>query len=330
MYRSFRIIAHLNILFYIFLINNSVITCDKENNTNYAKRLPQAIIIGAKKCGTRALLKFIGAHPNVSTAGAELHFFDRFYHMGLDWYKEQMPYSFENQITIEKTPKYLIDKQVPERVYQMNPNIKLIVVLRNPVTRAISEYVQGQWRKKRFIDSSNFPNTITNHSKPITSTLSSSSSLSGITKLTDSQRFEQMLYDKRYKNHTIKSNWAVVRNGIYIQHLKQWLKFFPRENFLFINGEKLIQEPSVELNKLQLFLNLKPVIKKEHFVHNKRKGFACILKPLDSKQVRCLSDQKGRKHPIIDNKILADLYKFYKPYNKQLFDFLQQDPWWPI
>ena len=52
-----------------------------------AQRLPDAIIIGAKKSGTRALLKFIGAHPNVSTAGAEVHFFDRFYHMGLDWYK---------------------------------------------------------------------------------------------------------------------------------------------------------------------------------------------------------------------------------------------------
>jgi hypothetical protein len=323
MYPSFWIKAYLNILTSIFLINN--LQCAQENNnTNYAKRLPQAIIIGAKKCGTRALLKFIGAHPNVSTAGAELHFFDRFYHMGLDWYREQMPYSLENQVTIEKTPKYLIDKQVPERVYQMNPNIKLIVVLRNPVTRAISEYVQGQWRKKRFIDSSNFPHTISNQTKR--STVSTST----FKKLTDSQRFEQMLYDKRFKNRTIKSNWAVVRNGIYIQHLKQWLKHFPRENFLFINGEQLIKEPSVELNKLQLFLNLKQMIKKEHFVHNKRKGFACILKPLDSKQVKCLSDQKGRTHPVVDQKILDDLNKFYRPYNQQLFEFLQQDPWWPV
>jgi hypothetical protein len=322
MYSFLRIITHLNILINILFINN-LITCAQENNTNYAKRLPQAIIIGAKKCGTRALLKFIGAHPNVSTAGAELHFFDRFYHMGIDWYREQMPYSLENQITIEKTPKYLIDRQVPERVYKMNPNIKLIVVLRNPVTRAISEYVQGQWRKKRFIDSSNFPNTISNQTKFTKSPLT-------IKKLTDSQRFEQMLYDKRFKNRTIKSNWAVVRNGIYIQHLKQWFNYFPRENFLFINGEQLIQEPSVELNKLQSFLNLKPVIKKEHFVHDTKKGFACILKPLDSKQIRCLSDQKGRKHPVVDKKILSDLYKFYRPYNQQLFEFLQQDPWWPV
>ena len=59
----------------------------ESSTSTIAKRLPQAIIIGAKKCGTRALLKFIGAHPNVSTAGAETHFFDRFYHMGLDWYR---------------------------------------------------------------------------------------------------------------------------------------------------------------------------------------------------------------------------------------------------
>lgn len=63
----------------------------KQESLNFdyklSKKLPQAIIIGAKKCGTRALLKFISAHPNVSAAGAEVHFFDRFYHMGLDWYR---------------------------------------------------------------------------------------------------------------------------------------------------------------------------------------------------------------------------------------------------
>jgi len=111
--------------------------------SNETKKLPQAIIIGAKKCGTRALLKFIGAHHNISTAGAEVHFFDRNYHLGLDWYREQMPYSNDYQITIEKTPKYFIDKEVPKRVYEMNPKVKLIIVLRDPVTRAVSEYTQS-------------------------------------------------------------------------------------------------------------------------------------------------------------------------------------------
>ncbi|KAL4597436.1 heparan sulfate glucosamine 3-O-sulfotransferase 3B1-like, partial [Arapaima gigas] len=50
------------------------------------KKLPQAIIIGVKKGGTRALLEFLRVHPDVRAAGAEPHFFDRNFHRGLQWY----------------------------------------------------------------------------------------------------------------------------------------------------------------------------------------------------------------------------------------------------
>lgn len=51
------------------------------------KRLPQALIIGVKKCGTRALLEFLRVHPDVRASGPETHFFDRHYHRGLEWYR---------------------------------------------------------------------------------------------------------------------------------------------------------------------------------------------------------------------------------------------------
>ena len=51
------------------------------------RRLPDVIIIGAKKSGTRALLEFLKIHPDVRAAGPETHFFDRFYDRGLDWYR---------------------------------------------------------------------------------------------------------------------------------------------------------------------------------------------------------------------------------------------------
>ncbi|KAF7248981.1 Heparan sulfate glucosamine 3-O-sulfotransferase 3A1 [Varanus komodoensis] len=51
------------------------------------KRLPQAVIIGVKKGGTRALLEFLRVHPDVRAAGAEPHFFDRNYGRGLSWYR---------------------------------------------------------------------------------------------------------------------------------------------------------------------------------------------------------------------------------------------------
>jgi len=51
------------------------------------RKLPDAIIIGVKKGGTRALLEFLKIHPDVRAPGPEIHFFDRQYHKGLDWYR---------------------------------------------------------------------------------------------------------------------------------------------------------------------------------------------------------------------------------------------------
>lgn len=56
-------------------------------NVKAARRLPSVIIIGAKKCGTRALLEYLRLHSDIKTAGPEPHFFDRYYHLGLEWYR---------------------------------------------------------------------------------------------------------------------------------------------------------------------------------------------------------------------------------------------------
>jgi [heparan sulfate]-glucosamine 3-sulfotransferase 3 len=218
-----------------------------------------------------------------------------------------MPLSSQHQMTIEKTPKYLVDKRVPRRVFRMNPNIKLIVVVRNPVERAISEYVQSKEnrvRKRRLV-----------HRRQAYATT-----------LNDSTTVRRMIYDS---DGRIRLDKPMVRNGLYVEHLKNWLNFFPLEQFLFVNGESLVRTPSVEMKRMEAFLGLKHVIKKEHFVFNQRKGFPCIYKPLDSQQVRCLNEQKGRKHPVIEQEILDDLNEVFRPYNKEFFETIKQDAWWP-
>lgn len=245
-----------------------------------------------------------------------------------------MPESTAEQITIEKTPKYLVDKRVPERAYEMNPDLKLIVVMRNPIVRAISEYVQSQWRQKKL-----FNNKL----------LSKRDTRSGLRRPapTDSQRFEQMAFRNTVKRSvhddsnnnqtssrsTIRSDWAIIRNGLYATHLRAWLDRFPRSQFLFVNGERLISSPSDELNRVERFLGLRSVIRPEHFVRDQKRkqgGFACIIKPIDSKQVKCLSEQKGRPHPRIEQRVLDELRAFYRPHSKQLFEMIGEDPWWEI
>ncbi len=52
-----------------------------------SRKLPEALIIGVKKAGTRALLEYLRLHPDVRAPGPEIHFFDRYYSRGLDWYR---------------------------------------------------------------------------------------------------------------------------------------------------------------------------------------------------------------------------------------------------
>jgi Sulfotransferase domain len=108
------------------------------------QRLPQCLIIGVRKAGTRALLEFLSLHPDIRIQKQELHFFDddQTYSLGLDWYRRRMPYTTSNQLTIEKTPGYFVGEEAPHRVRTMNVSVKLLVIVRDPVERAISDYTQ--------------------------------------------------------------------------------------------------------------------------------------------------------------------------------------------
>lgn len=56
-------------------------------NHTMEQRIPDAIIIGVKKCGTRALLEFLKINPDVRAPGPEVHFFDKNYDKGYEWYR---------------------------------------------------------------------------------------------------------------------------------------------------------------------------------------------------------------------------------------------------
>uniref|UniRef100_A0AC34GIQ5 Sulfotransferase domain-containing protein n=1 Tax=Panagrolaimus sp. ES5 TaxID=591445 RepID=A0AC34GIQ5_9BILA len=108
------------------------------------RRLPDALIIGVRKGGTRALLDAMALHPQIKAARREVHFFDQneTYSQGIEWYRQQMPFSHPGQLTIEKTPAYFASSITPSRVYQLNKNMKLILILRDPVIRTISDFTQ--------------------------------------------------------------------------------------------------------------------------------------------------------------------------------------------
>uniref|UniRef100_M4A0S6 Sulfotransferase n=1 Tax=Xiphophorus maculatus TaxID=8083 RepID=M4A0S6_XIPMA len=254
-------------------------------------KFPQAIIIGVKKGGTRALLEFLRVHPDVRAVGAEPHFFDRCYDKGLGWYRSLMPRTLEGQITMEKTPSYFITKEAPRRVHAMSRHTKLIVVVRDPVTRAISDYTQ---------------------------TLSKSPGLPSF----------QNLAFRNDSAALIDTSWSAVRIGIYAKHLENWLRYFPLSRFLFVSGERLVTDPAGEMGRVQDFLGLKRVVTDKHFYFNQTKGFPCLKKPEGSSQPRCLGKSKGRPHPQIPTEVLLRLRDFYRPFNLKFYQMTGQDFGW--
>ncbi|XP_077131589.1 uncharacterized protein LOC143786185 [Ranitomeya variabilis] len=255
------------------------------------KKLPQAIIIGVKKGGTRALLEALRAHPDVRAVGVEPHFFDRNYEKGLEWYRDLMPRTVEGQITMEKTPSYFVTNEAPQRIHSMAKDTKLIVVVRNPVTRAISDYTQTLSKKPEI------------------------------------PTFEVLAF----KNRTlglIDASWSALRIGIYALHLESWMQYFPLSQILFVSGEHLITNPAEELAKVQDFLGLQRIITDKHFYFNKTKGFPCLKKPEDTGAPRCLGKSKGRTHPKIDPDVIQRLRKFYKPFNVMFYQMTGQDFQW--
>ncbi|XP_042293660.1 heparan sulfate glucosamine 3-O-sulfotransferase 2-like [Sceloporus undulatus] len=256
------------------------------------KRLPQALIVGVKKGGTRALLEALRAHPDVRAVGTEPHFFDRHFHRGLAWYRDLMPKTLEGQLTMEKTPSYFVTNEAPKRIHAMAKDSKLIVVVRDPVTRAISDYTQTLSKKPEI------------------------------------PTFEVLAF----KNRTlglIDASWSAIRIGIYALHLESWLQYFPLSQIHFVSGERLITDPAGELAKVQDFLGLRRVVTEKYFHFNTTKGFPCLKKPEDSAGTpRCLGKSKGRPHPKIDRDVIQRLRKFYKPFNVMFYQMTGQDFQW--
>ncbi|NXN93127.1 HS3S1 sulfotransferase, partial [Rhinopomastus cyanomelas] len=259
----------------------------KENvhSNGSCQQLPHTIIIGVRKGGTRALLEMLSLHPDIAAAESEVHFFDweDHYRNGLQWYINQMPFSYPHQITVEKTPAYFTSLKVPERVYNMNQSMRLLLILRDPSERVLSDYTQV------------FYNHMQKH-KPYPS-------------------IEQFLI----KDGELNLDYKAINRSLYYIHMQNWLKYFPLDHIHIVDGDKLIKDPFPEIEKVERFLKLSPQINASNFYFNKTKGFYCLR---DSGRERCLHESKGRAHPQVDTRLLEKLQEYFHEPNKKFFELV--------
>ena len=100
--------------------------------------LPQFLGLGTQKGGTTSLQRLLEQHPQVwLSPSKELQFFSLHYGLGELWYRQQFAPAAAGQRCGDITPYYLFHPQVPGRIADLLPAVKMIVLLRDPVERCL-------------------------------------------------------------------------------------------------------------------------------------------------------------------------------------------------
>jgi hypothetical protein len=216
--------------------------------------LPDLIIIGTQKGGTSSLYEYLGQHPWIFPAlKKEVHFFDTGnFARGLDWYRAHFNLNLQkryanksgrcNPITGEASPYYLFHPHAAERVARILPKARIIVMLRNPVDRALSHYCH-QVRKGR---------------EPLTFEAAiavESERLRG--------EYERMLRDETYYSYACWA-YSYLARGLYADQLSAWFKVFPKKQFLFIKSEDFFSNPCASFKQTLRFLELPEIGLREY------------------------------------------------------------------
>lgn len=100
--------------------------------------LPGFLIIGAMKAGTTSAAANLRRHPGLFMPKNEVHFFDRYWDEGADWYRSFFAEG-AGRLCGEKTPRYMTSREYMERIASIVPRAKLVVLLRNPTDRLFSQ-----------------------------------------------------------------------------------------------------------------------------------------------------------------------------------------------
>ena len=203
---------------------------------------PSFLIIGAQRGGTTSLYRALVAHPRILPAlRKEVHYFDFQYRKGAAWYLAHFPPRSrwtrdEGVLTGEASPYYLVHPLAPERAYTFDPAMRIIAILRDPVSRAFSHYRQNLARGQEPLG---FEEALAAEPERLAVDAH---------RLTAPPHF----YSRGYHLY------AYADRGRYAHHLSRWLLTFAAEQVLVIQAEALFTAPTATLAAVFAFLGLPP------------------------------------------------------------------------
>lgn len=205
------------------------------------RRLPRVIIPGAMKAGTTSLFEYLNGHPQlVPSREKEIHYFDMHFHRGTGWYARQFPRPRGTggaaALPFESSPYYLFEPRVPARIRAVVPDVKLVVLLRDPVDRAFSHYHNNRRLGREDLT---FEDAVAAEEERLAG------------------EEERLLADPRAVS--LRHKWySYLRRGLYAEQLLRWRACFSAEQMLVVDAGRLFAEPRAVMAEVLAFLEVDP------------------------------------------------------------------------
>lgn len=267
--------------------------------------LPNFIIIGAMRSGTTTLARSLGAHPDVFMAPQkEVHFFDRHYERGVDWYRSRFTGAGGERRIGEATPAYMFDATALERMADLVPDALLLSILRNPVDRAYSHY----WLERGL----------------------------GRETLSFREAIEAEPDRLAEDRSPMRINRAYLECSRYLSQLERVCSRYPRSSVHVTILEKLEEEPRRTFREVYAFLGVDPGfapptsdLRMNRYQAYRsltvrrlvRRGRRTLLKRV----VGRLNLRRGGRYPPMDPDLREDLVERFRSHNAELGRWLGVD-----
>lgn len=266
---------------------------------------PDFLIIGAQKCGTTSLFSYLdecegllGSNPK------EVHFFDREdnFKKGVKWYESHFQKAFgKSGLFFEASPTYLCREKVPERLISYNRDLKIIVLLREPISRAYSAWnMYRQWSEDGVVPWGIANDQYGRDESPIYRVFFKN----GCPSFSDYIKLEIDLIEHGDK----EEEPSLLRRGVYKPQIERYVELFGRDNVLILGFNEMKTDSLGVIRKCHEFLGQPyqgPASSGQGEIKNKR-SYPSKINPED----------------------LRLLQEFYNRPNRELFEFLGFQPDW--
>jgi len=296
-------------------------------------KFPNFFILGAAKGGTTALYYLLGKLPQVhlSTPKEPYFFVDEFEHGPEYYWRTYYAAGWRGQPLVgEAQTAHLFLPYVPQRIHQMAPDARLIVILRNPIDRALSHW----WmRRGNGRETLNFEQSLReNHAR-----IAAGSTIEGAG--AESLWRSHMAPKPDHEGLRLCSLRVYLEAGYYAVQLERYLRYFPRSQLCVLFFDELSRAPLDTTRQLFEFLGLDPAeVKKPPDWENV--SLTTFSQPLYTLSHRLrLQSVLPRKllavarttlskighRPTMSGETRAWLRRHYEPHNRRLEELLERD-----